>query len=576
MQLIIFLVMRRMRAPLIVLICAYAFAVLGFVLIPGQDDLGQPWQMSFFHAFYFVSFMGSTIGFGEIPYPFTDGQRLWAIITIYTTVISWLYAIGTLITLIQTPVFRAAVTRNGFVRKVQKVREPFYLICGYGDTGKLVVEALTRNDTQCVVVDANPSRINELLLEELPRDVPCLNADASESDTLLNAGLGSAYCVGTIAITRDDQVNLKIAIACKLLNRDVKVYCWAESNDTGVNMASFDTEHVIYPYDIFAHYLSNALSQPSNYLLHQWLSSPKGTPLSEPVFPPHGKWVLCGYGRFGKAVYLKLVTLGMPVTVIEERPDLTNPPEGSITGRGTEADTLELARVHEAVGIIAGTDHDVNNLSIILTAKAIQPKLFTVARQEFATNTSIFSAANIDLVTNHSKLISNELLALITTPLTADFLALSKQQTDEWSRILVCRLLGCIEDTNPSSWVITLRPERTKAFIDWNNPEYPVLLRHIMHKPGNRKKKLPCIALLLKRGNERILLPDPNTPLKPYDRILFAGDPAAESSTAYICTYPDLLHYMVTGESRPVTSLGKWLSSRTKSASKAGQAASID
>ncbi|MEJ2178332.1 MAG: NAD-binding protein [Gammaproteobacteria bacterium] len=429
MQLIIFLVMRRMRSPLIVLICAYAFAVLGFVLIPGQDDQGMPWRMSFFHAFYFVSFMGSTIGFGEIPYPFTDAQRLWAAITIYTTVISWLYAIGTLITLIQTPMFRAAVTRNTFIRRVQKIREPFYIVCGYGDTGKQLVEALTRNENQCVVVDTNANRINELQLEELPRDVPGLHADASDSEILLNAGLGSAFCIGVIAITRDDQVNLKIAIACKLLNRDVKVYCWAESRDTGANMASFDTEHIIYPYDTFADYLAIALSQPSTYLLQQWLSSPNGTMLTEPVFPPKGKWVLCGFGRFGKAVYQKLVTLGMPVTVIEEHPELTSPPDGSITGRGTEANTLEQARIHEAVGIIAGTNHDVNNLSIILTAKALCPNLFTIARQEFAINNSIFGAANIDLVTNHSKLISNELLALITTPLTADFLAMSKQQS---------------------------------------------------------------------------------------------------------------------------------------------------
>ena len=38
MRQIPFLIMRRMRTPLIVLICAYAVAVLGFVLIPGQDD----------------------------------------------------------------------------------------------------------------------------------------------------------------------------------------------------------------------------------------------------------------------------------------------------------------------------------------------------------------------------------------------------------------------------------------------------------------------------------------------------------------------------------------------------------
>ncbi|MGB5606347.1 MAG: ion channel, partial [Gammaproteobacteria bacterium] len=76
MQNLVYLLLRRMRAPLIVVILAYAVTILGLVLIPGVDDQGNPWRMSFFHAFYFVSFMGSTIGFGEIPYAFTDAQRL--------------------------------------------------------------------------------------------------------------------------------------------------------------------------------------------------------------------------------------------------------------------------------------------------------------------------------------------------------------------------------------------------------------------------------------------------------------------------------------------------------------------
>ncbi|MFN2330165.1 MAG: hypothetical protein ABR612_14750, partial [Chromatocurvus sp.] len=64
MEHLIFLILRRLRRPLIALLCAYALSVLGFVLIPGADDTGAPWRMDFFHAFYFVSFMGSTIGFG--------------------------------------------------------------------------------------------------------------------------------------------------------------------------------------------------------------------------------------------------------------------------------------------------------------------------------------------------------------------------------------------------------------------------------------------------------------------------------------------------------------------------------
>ncbi len=37
----IFLVMRRMRAPLIVLIVIFAVGTLGLTLIPGQDDIGS-------------------------------------------------------------------------------------------------------------------------------------------------------------------------------------------------------------------------------------------------------------------------------------------------------------------------------------------------------------------------------------------------------------------------------------------------------------------------------------------------------------------------------------------------------
>ena len=217
-----------MRTPLILLICAYALSVLGFVLIPGQDDQGQPWSMDFFHAFYFVSFMGSTIGFGEIPYPFTGGQRLWTLFTIYATVISWLYAIGTMIALIQSPLFQAATTRNSFQRRVEKIRQPFYLVCGYGNTGHLIIKALTFHGIRCVVIDKDQDRISELDLEDLQLEIPHLHGNAADAETLTRAGLTHALCEGVIAVTRNDEVNLKIAIASKLLNAKATVFCWAE------------------------------------------------------------------------------------------------------------------------------------------------------------------------------------------------------------------------------------------------------------------------------------------------------------------------------------------------------------
>ena len=63
---VLFLFFRRMRTPLIVLILTYSISAIGLVLILGTDADGNTWRFDFFHAFYFVSFMGSTIGFGEL------------------------------------------------------------------------------------------------------------------------------------------------------------------------------------------------------------------------------------------------------------------------------------------------------------------------------------------------------------------------------------------------------------------------------------------------------------------------------------------------------------------------------
>lgn len=169
---VLFLLLRRLRTPLILLIAVYAVAVLGFVLIPGVDDKGQPWHMGFFHAFYVVSYTATTIGFGELPYIFTDAQRMWLIGTIYASVVAWLYAISALLTTVQDPAFRTIRVENAFGRAVRRIREPFYLVCGYGDTGAMLVRALAESGIQAVVIDIDGERINALELEELPMVVP--------------------------------------------------------------------------------------------------------------------------------------------------------------------------------------------------------------------------------------------------------------------------------------------------------------------------------------------------------------------------------------------------------------------
>ena len=567
---VIFLLFRRMRAPLVVLILAYAIATIGLVLMPGRTPGGEPWHMSLFHAFYVVSYTGPTIGFGEIPYEFTAAQRLWTLFAIYTTVFAWLYAIGTLLAILQDPAFRRVVSVSNFRRSVRRLGRPFYIVCGFGENGALLVQALTEEGIQTVVVDSDQDRIDALKVDPLAADVPGLCADASDPEVLTTAGLKRPDCAGVIAVSRTEETTLSIAVASRLLAPEVPVICRARYRDTEANLASFGTKHIINPFDTFAERFALALRSPSMYLAYAWLTGIEHQPVARPVVPPGGSWILCGYGRFGKALRERLSREGLSTIVIEADPAGTGAPLGTVVGRGTEAHTLEEAGIGDADGIIAGTDSDPNNLSIILTAKALQPGLFTVARQVRGHNQPIFEAADIDLILDAGTIFTREVLGLITTPLLHDFLRRIRDQDEDWANVLISRISAVTTEALPETWDIEVTAEDSPALLNALARGQEVRLRHLLTDPRQREAWLPALPLLLKRGEEVRLLPEINQPLHQGDRLLFCGSNGSPRLMGWTTVDGHLFAYVATGEVRPAGLVWDWLARRGNGAKETG------
>lgn len=559
MNSVFFLFMRRMRTPLILLVCVYAFSVIGFVLIPGIDDQGQSWRMGFFHAFYFVSFMGSTIGFGEIPYPFTDAQRLWTIITIYTTVITWLYAIGSLLSLVQDPLFRRFVKERSFIRSVRRIKEPYYLICGYGDSGSILVDALASRGIRSVVVDIQQDRIDLLETESLNVYVPGLCADAADPSNLILAGIKYDWCVSVIALTNSDQTNLAIALATKLLNTTARAICRADYSETEANLESFGTDFIINSFETFSDRLAMAIHSPAMYIIYDWMTSAHGVPLAETVTPPSGTWILCGYGRFGKALEKHLAFEGIKTRIIESLPDIVGAPANTIIGRGTEAPTLLEAGIETANGIVAGTDNGPNNLSIILTAKEINPKIFTVARQNQKRNDPIFKAADIDLVMQPGMIIAREILALIKNPLLADFLKLARAQDNVWAEHLINLIRELVNERPPELWVTAITTNNAPAVVELVAKGDSVQVIDLYKDPTCPDRQLDCLPLFLKRGKEMQLMPEPDMPVHYGDRLLFAGLDEAEKQMQWIANNWNTLNYVKSGIEPATGLLWRWI-----------------
>jgi Trk K+ transport system NAD-binding subunit len=554
-QNIFFLIMRRLRAPLILLITIIAVSVLGLTLAPGVDDRGGVHHLSFFHALYFMSYTATTIGFGEIPYAFSEQQRLWVTVCIYMSVVGWAYTVGTVFSLLADRNLQQAIRTQRFLREVRRLSEPFYLVCGYGETGRLICSALDRLGYRAVVVEQDETRVGEIDLHAYWADVPALYADARSPEVLKFAGLTHPSCIGVIALTNDDGANLAIAIAARLLAPRIPALCRAESAETAANMASFGTRHTINPFEKFSEYLTLALHSPAAWHLLTWLTGLPGTTVERHRDPPHGEWIMCGHGRFGRMMVHAMDLEAVPVTIID-RHAAEDPAHRWVQGDGTGAPALEQAGVRRAAGIVAGTGNDVDNLSIAVTARELNPEVFVVLRQNQGVNQALFEAFDSDVRVVPSQIIAHECLAVLTTPLLVPFLNEAKAADEAWCDRLLERLTGRFGWDVPTVWSERINLSRAPALYRRLMRGASIELGALLRDPHNRDDGLPCEVLYLYRDDDdHLLIPSEDTKLRPGDELLMVGYAQARREFELTLSHEHALTYVLSGQDLP----GGWI-----------------
>ena len=267
---------------------------------------------------------------------------------------AWLYSIGTILSLFLDSEFKEVRHRSRFTRRIRWLRDPFYIVCGFGNTGSMIVKGLLKRAISAVILERKQEIIHAMALDDDFSHLPALAGDVTDRRLLELAGLENKRCLGVMAITNEDHANLTIAITSKLLRPELPVFARSETRRVSANMASFGIEHRIDPYTIFAERFYLALSSPTKYLVQDWLIGIPGSELRTEIKPPPGRWIIAGLGRFGSRIASQLNQAGLPFTIIDVHPDRVEKREDAVLGRGTEAHTLMEAGVKEAVGIIAG------------------------------------------------------------------------------------------------------------------------------------------------------------------------------------------------------------------------------
>jgi voltage-gated potassium channel len=137
----------------------------------------------------------------------------------------------------------------------------------------------------------------------------------------------------------------------------------------------------------------------------------------------NGHVVVCGWGRVGHAITRYVAGAGQDVVVVDtDATRLTDLRYPSVTGDATDDATLLRAGVDRARALVAAVDTDAANLFVTLSARALKPDLFIVARARMDATEEKLLRAGANRVVNPQSIGGARMAAFVLQPAVAEFL----------------------------------------------------------------------------------------------------------------------------------------------------------
>jgi voltage-gated potassium channel len=209
---------RALRANL--LNAAWALVLIHVIGTIGYYAIGEG-KATILDAFYMTFITVATIGYAEVI-DISHGWvgRLFAV-AIGVAGIGFVWVMFSNFTaLLLARAMDPARQRARLLREVRRM-QGHYIVCGLGRIGANVVRELRATGHAVVALETSQAAIDAYAVQERSGAERVLQADASDDETLREAGLMQA--AGVFAVTGDDSRNMLIALSAKQLNPKVRV-----------------------------------------------------------------------------------------------------------------------------------------------------------------------------------------------------------------------------------------------------------------------------------------------------------------------------------------------------------------
>ncbi len=148
-------------------------------------------------------------------------------------------------------------------------------------------------------------------------------------------------------------------------------------------------------------------------------------------------YIICGFGRIGEIIARQLKERGIPVVIIENKPENLSRLEEAgyyvVAGDATREEVLQEAGIDRARGLVSVVSSDADNVYIVLTARSLQPGLYIVARAEESGAEKKLLRAGADRVESPYEMGGRKMAHAILRPTVTTFMELAMTEGVEWS-----------------------------------------------------------------------------------------------------------------------------------------------
>ena len=185
-----------------------------FLILIGTFGFHFIEEISIIDAFYFTIVSITTVGYGDVV-PLTTVGKLFASMLL----IGGISLFGIVIIRFGSEYLTSKIEEvMGFVRKRRKMKN-HCIICGAGNTGKIIMEELKKAKRPYLIIEKNPEIVKQLTKEKVPAlygdvlDEKVLkDADIKKAKTLISALDKDADAVFLIVTAKSLKPRLKVIV----------------------------------------------------------------------------------------------------------------------------------------------------------------------------------------------------------------------------------------------------------------------------------------------------------------------------------------------------------------------------